>query len=76
MGFKNMMVVYLGPIKKGGDNMAPEMPKEIEVERVMNLVSGFGWDKVKEEVVGEDLVLTIKKRFIKFEETPGGGIPT
>ncbi|MBA7495936.1 hypothetical protein ES702_06532 [subsurface metagenome] len=56
--------------------MAPEMPKEIEVERVMNLVRGFGWDKVKEEVVGNDLVLTIKKRFIKLEETPGGVIPT
>ncbi len=56
--------------------MAPVMPKEIEVERVMNLVRGFGWDKVKEEVIGEDLVLTIKKRFVKLAETTGEEIPT
>lgn len=71
-----MQIIKVLPKQRGGANMAPEMPKEIEVERVMNLVRGFGWDKVKEEVVGNDLVLTIKKRFIKLEETPGGVIPT
>ena len=46
----------------------PEYPKEIEVERVTNLVRGFGWEKVKEEVVGEDLILTIKKKFLAPSE--------
>lgn len=48
----------------------PEYPKEIEVERIMNLVRGFGWEKVKEEIVGEDLIITIKKKFLKAEEMP------
>jgi len=53
----------------------PEYPKELEIERVTNLIRGFGWEKVKEEVVGEDLILTIKKKFLKptevAEELPG-----
>ena len=48
----------------------PEYPKELEVERVTNLVRGFGWEKVKEEIVGEDLILTIKKKFLQTSETP------
>jgi len=48
----------------------PEYPKEIEVERVVNLIRGFGWEKVKEEIIGEDLILTIKKKFIPPSETP------
>ena len=54
----------------------PEFPKEIEIERVTNLVRGFGWEKVKEEIVGKDLLLTIRKTFLKEEEiateVPGG----
>jgi len=34
---------------------------EMEVERVMNLVSGFGWEKVKEEIILNDIHITIKK---------------
>jgi len=49
----------------------PEYPKEIEVERIMNLVRGFGWEKVKEEIVGEELIITIKKKFLKPSEVPG-----
>ncbi|MBA7495806.1 hypothetical protein ES702_06397 [subsurface metagenome] len=45
-------------------------PKEIEIERVMNLVTGFGWEKVKEELVGEEVLLTIKKRIVKEGEMP------
>ena len=48
----------------------PEYPKEIEVERVTNLIRGFGWEKVKEEIVGEELILTIKKKFLKPSEVP------
>lgn len=52
----------------------PEYPKEIEIERVVNLIRGFGWAMVKQEIVGEDLILTIKKKFLApgevAEETP------
>lgn len=48
----------------------PEYPKEIEIERVVNLIRGFGWEKVREEIIGEDLILTIKKKFLKAEEVP------
>lgn len=54
----------------------PEYPKEIEVGRVMNLVESFGWSKVKEEMIGEELHITIKKEFAgeveKATETPAG----
>jgi len=33
----------------------------MEVERVMNLVSGFGWEKVKEEIILNEIYITIKK---------------
>jgi len=34
----------------------------MEVERVMNLVRGFGWEKVKEELVEDEIHITIKKK--------------
>lgn len=49
----------------------PQFPKEIEVERVRNIITGWGWEIVKQEVVGEDLVLTIKKKFLQPGEVPG-----
>lgn len=39
-----------------------EFTVELEVERVMNLVRGFGWDKAKEEIVGDEIQITIKKK--------------
>ena len=36
-------------------------PIEVEIERIMNLVVGFGWVKVKDERIGEEVQLTIKK---------------
>ena len=39
----------------------PEYPIPLEVERVVNLVIGFGWKKVKEEVVGNRVIVTIEK---------------
>lgn len=47
-----------------------EYPREIEIERVMNLVRGFGWEKVKEELIGDEVHLTIKKRVFKEGEMP------
>ena len=46
---------------KGGEKNMPEYPIPLEVERALNLVMGFGWKKVKEEIVGNRIVLTIEK---------------
>ena len=50
----------------------PEYPKELEIERVTNLVRGFGWEMIKQEVIGEDLQITLKKKFLEPVEVPGG----
>lgn len=50
--------------------------REIEVQRVMNLVGGFGWEKVKEEIVGKDLVITVKKTILSESEVTGGPAPS
>ena len=46
----------------------PEYPKEIEVERIVNLIRGFGWEKTREEIVGDKLILTIEKKFLAPSE--------
>ena len=33
----------------------------LEVERIVNIARGFGWDRVKEEVQGDKLIITIEK---------------
>jgi len=48
----------------------PEYPKEIEVERVTNLVTGFGWEVVKQEVIGDELIMTLKKKFLVSSVPP------
>lgn len=54
----------------------PEFPREIEIQRVINLITGFGWTKVSEELRGDDLILTIKKTFLKEEDTGEQAPPT
>jgi len=39
----------------------PDIPIEIEVERVMNLVRGFGWEKKEQRMDVDGVVLVIKK---------------
>jgi len=39
----------------------PEMIK-IEVERILNLVAGFGWTKVEEKISAGEVTLTLKKK--------------
>jgi len=34
----------------------------LEVERVTNLVKAFGWDKIKEEIVDDTLIITFQKK--------------
>lgn len=38
-----------------------DYPKEIEIDRLMNVVKVFGWEKIKEETIGTDLIITVKK---------------
>jgi len=40
----------------------------MEVERIMNLVRGFGWEKVKEEIVEDKIHLEIVKQSPAAEE--------
>lgn len=54
----------------------PELPIEIEIQRVMNLVQGFGWVKVKEEVIGPKVVLTIEKEILTEAEVAETGVPS
>ncbi len=44
----------------------------MEVERVLNIVRGFGWEKEKEELVGRDLRVTIGKEVIDKETEESG----
>ena len=49
----------------------PEIPIVLEVERVMNLVRGFGWEKKEERVDAEYVYLVIQKKVF----IPTKGIP-
>lgn len=54
------MDFFPGP---GGGDKDMEGPSVVmEVERVMNLVRGFGWEKVKEEIIGDKIRITIEKK--------------
>lgn len=33
----------------------------IEVERIVNLVAGFGWSKIEEKIEAGQITLTLKK---------------
>ena len=44
----------------------------LEVERIRNLVSGFGWEVVREEVTDEDIIIALKKkRVVPSVPAPG-----
>lgn len=53
-----------------------EYPKEIEIDRLMNVAKTFGWEKVKEETVGTDIIITIKKKLLKEEEVSETAVPS
>lgn len=53
-----------------------DYPKEIEIDRLMNVAKTFGWEKVKEEVVGQDIVITVRKALLKEEEVSETVIPS
>lgn len=47
--------------KGGGDNMAGS-EVALEVERVMNLIRGFGWEKREEKLEADKVILVIEKK--------------
>jgi hypothetical protein len=52
----------------------PEFDKDrLEVERVMNLVQGFGWEKTGEQITDTHTVITIRKKRAEPEAEMGAG---
>ena len=45
--------------------------KELEVERLMNLARNFGWAKIKEEIQGQNVLVTLEKQIFTKEELAG-----
>lgn len=43
------------------------LPMQLQIERMMNLIRNFGWEKVKEVVVEDGVEVTVK---IKVEKQP------
>lgn len=50
-----------------------EVADKLEIERVVNLIQGFGWVKVQEEYTDDHMTLTIKKKRLVTEVEPGAG---
>lgn len=40
----------------------PEVEDRLEIDRVKNLITGFGWVIEEERLTTEEILLTIKKR--------------
>ncbi len=53
-----------------------ELPIEIEIQRVMNLVRGFGWEKTRENIEGNIISITIVKELKDTDFTEGIGVPS
>ena len=53
--------------------MAEVDMNKLEVERVINLVQGFGWEKIEEKLTEEHIELTIRKKRIQSETPLGVG---
>ena len=53
-----------------------ELPVEIEIQRVMNLVRGFGWEKVKEEIMGDTIKITLEKKVTLTSLQEGQEVPS
>ena len=45
------------------------MPTQLEIERIVNLIRGFGWEKKGEQIQDDKIVLTIEKK-LELKTTP------
>ena len=55
--------------------MVDSTQRLVEVERLVNLVSGFGWSKSKEEIIGKKVIITVEKELLTASEAVGSGTP-
>ncbi|MBW2091015.1 MAG: hypothetical protein JRI34_02675 [Deltaproteobacteria bacterium] len=53
-----------------------DYPKEIEISRLMNAAEVFGWEKVKEEVIGQEIHVTVKKKLLSEEAVSETAVPS
>ena len=52
----------------------PEYARDsIELERLKNLTSGFGWDMAKQEFTDEKIIVTLEKKRGPGVEVPEAG---
>lgn len=42
----------------------PTLPVDLEIDRLMNLIRGFGWEMEKKEITDTDITMTIKKKIV------------
>ena len=45
-----------------GGNIMASLPIDIEIDRLLNLVRGFGWEESRREVTEDQIIITIKKK--------------
>jgi len=57
---------------KGGDGVA-EIPDELEIERLRNLVIGFGWVISKVELKTDRIILTVELERVSKEGGESAG---
>lgn len=38
------------------------LPVDIEIDRLLNLIRGFGWELKSREITEEEIIITIKKK--------------
>ena len=68
MAFRLLSVtLLLSPWLKGGEKVMGKMPRELEVQRLVNVASAFEWKKEKEEVVGNYVKITLVKEILDTE---------
>jgi len=52
----------------------PEFQQDrLEVDRILNLVQGFGWEKTAEEITDEHIIITIRKKRAEVAPETGAG---
>jgi len=50
--------------------------KELEINRLMNVAKTFGWEKAKEEVIGQEVFVTVKKTLLSEEAVSETAVPS
>jgi len=53
-----------------------DYPKELEIDRLMNVAKTFGWEKAKEEVIGPEIFVTVKKQLLTEESVSEPAVPS